>query len=406
MNFAQNKKQRVRARWWLRSLQVSAGFAFGLGFVLLVPAAEKEFEGDPFRGRKLFVEKRCVQCHSVWGHGGALGPDIVRVVARKSLASLAGSFWNHTPRMIEEMTERGYSWPIIDRGEMADILSYLYYLRLFDDPGDPNRGAAYFTSFRCVSCHAVGGRGGDVASELDRFAAYGSPVPLAQAMWNSGPEMRQTLVGTRTPIPEFVGDEMVDIQAFIRERGLRANGDGVELLSLPDPVRGQSVFRNKGCSKCHAKGRSGAPDLGEAALRMSVGQISGVLWNHSYAMQDRMRSAGIPLPRFENQELADVVSYLHFIGYRGGSGDAARGAVVFRDKGCAVCHEHQQIEAPDLLELHSEDDAIGLSAAMWNHAPEMHEQMAEYGVPWPKFEEGEMKDLVAFLREPPRKAEE
>jgi cytochrome c2 len=111
-----------------------------------------------------------------------------------------------------------------------------------------------------------------------------------------------------------------------------------------------------------------------------------------------MQSAGIRFPRFEEGELADVVSYLHFIGYRGRPGDAAAGAAVFRDKGCAVCHEHQQIQAPDLVDLHSRDDAIGLSAAMWNHAPEMHEQMAENDVPWPKFEEGEMEDLVTFLQ--------
>ncbi len=58
----------------------------------------------------------------------------------------------------------------------------------------------------------------------------------------------------------------------------------------------------------------------------------------------------------------------------------------------------------DFVEIHgdrkfSDDDAIGLSAAMWNHAPEMHELMAEHGVPWPKFEEGEMEDLVAFLKD-------
>ena len=71
---------------------------------------------------------------------------------------------------------------------------------------------------------------------------------------------------------------------------------------------------------------------------------------------------------------------------------------MFRDKGCAVCHQSDRGQAPDLAELHAGDDSIGLSAAMWNHAPEMHEVMAEYGVPWPKFEEGEMEDVVAFLQ--------
>ena len=198
-------------------------------------AADGELEGDPFRGRTLFVEKHCVQCHSVWGHGGTLGPEIVRVVAKKSLPTLAGSFWNHTPRMIEEMTERGYGWPVIDRTEMADILSYLYYVRLFDDPGDPDRGEAYYTSLRCEFCHALGGRGGDVAPALDRFAAYSSSVPLAQAMWNLGPEMQRSQMDTNTPIPEFIGDEMVDIQAHIRERGIRPDKERLQLPAAPRP---------------------------------------------------------------------------------------------------------------------------------------------------------------------------
>jgi cytochrome c2 len=399
MNGVRNDRRSSLVEFLTHVLSAVTGIGLGLGFALAGTAAENGIEGDPFNGRKLFVDKRCVQCHSVWGHGGSLGPEIVRVVARKSLPDLAGAFWNHTPRMIEEMTARGYNWPVIDRKEMADILSYLYYLRLFDDPGDPSRGAAYYTSLGCEACHALGGRGGDAGVPLDRFGAYGSPVPLAQAMWNAGPAMRQSQVDTGTPIPRFVADEMVDVQAYIRERGSGSDADGAKLLSLPDPARGERIFLEKGCSVCHVTGRSGAPDLGEAALRLTVGRISSVLWNHGFAMQDRMRSAGVPFPQFADQELADLVSYLYFVGYRGGLGDAARGAEVYRSKGCAVCHEEQQIPAPDLVDTHSRDDAIGLSAAMWNHAPQMHEQMAEYGIPWPKFEEGEMENLVAHLRE-------
>jgi cytochrome c2 len=367
-------------------------------------AEEGVLEGDPFRGRTLFVEKRCVQCHSVWGHGGTLGPEIVSVVARKSLPSLAGSFWNHTPRMIEEMTASGYSWPTLARREMADILSYLYYVRLFDEPGDPDRGATFYRSLRCEFCHSLGGRGGDSGPALDDYAAYGSPVPLAQAMWNSGPEMQQSQLSSGTPIPEFVGSEIVDMQAYIRASGIQREKRRSMLLPLPDPLRGEEIFRVKGCPDCHDPGGDGTPELGAAARRMTVGQISGVLWNHSYAMHDRMRKEGRAFPRFREHELADVISYLYFLSYQGRPGDASRGANVFRENGCSVCHETGTGQAPDLAELHAGDDSIGLSAAMWNHAPEMHEAMAEFGVSWPKFEEGEMEDMVAFLQASARRS--
>jgi cytochrome c2 len=134
---------------------------------------------------------------------------------------------------------------------------------------------------------------------------------------------------------------------------------------------------------------------------MTVAEICGILWNHTYAMKDRMRVAGIPFPQFEGNELADLISYLHFIGYRGRQGSPSRGAQVFEAKGCGACHVDQRFEAPDLASSHSSDDAIALSAAMWNHAPEMHQAMAEHGVAWPSFEQGDMEDLAAYLRNLP-----
>lgn len=386
-----------RGRWLRRAVTAAVVYAaaslacFGAG-------TEGLLEGNPFRGRVLFVEKLCTQCHSIWGHGGTVGPEIARVVAGKPLPQLSGEFWNHTPRMIDEMTVKGYAWPTLERREMADLLSYLYYLRMFDESGSPSRGAATFARLRCESCHSLGATGGDVGGSLDAFSSYASPIPLAQAMWNAGPAMQRSQIEHGTPIPQFSGGEMADIQAYIREHGRRPENERVHLLRLPDPASGEKVFFEKRCVVCHATRKSGAPDLGDAALRLTVAEISGILWNHSYAMQDRMRASGIPFPRFRGQEFADVVGYLHLLGYKGREGNASRGSQVFREKGCAACHEDQRIQAPDLAKEHSGDDVIALSAAMWNHAPEMHEAMAKNGVPWPQFEEGDVEDLVAYLR--------
>jgi cytochrome c2 len=389
---------RAPARYAGRWLAAAAALA-----LLAAPAVSEKgvrgiLEGNPFRGRTLFVDKLCNQCHSVWGHGDFSGPEIAQVVAGKSLPQLAGEFWNHTPRMIDEMRERGHEWPTLDREEMANILSYLYYLRLFDDPGSASRGAAAFARLRCESCHALGGRGGTVGGPLDRFSTYTSPVPLAEAMWNAGPAMQRAQIGRGSPIPEFSGGEMADLQAHIRESGLRPEGQRVQLLPLPDPVSGERVFRTKRCGSCHAGARAGTPDLGAATMRLTVAEISGVLWNHRYAMHDRMAAAGIPFPLFQGQEFADLIAYLHLLAYEGRAGDPVRGARVFREKGCATCHEGQLVQTPDLAGTHSGDDVIGLSAAMWNHAPAMHRAMAEHDVSWPHFEEGEVEDIVAYLR--------
>ena len=130
-------------------------FAATLALPGSAPRADEaaQLVGNPFRGRELLSEKLCTQCHSVWGHGGVLGPEMTAAVAGKSSMDLIGDFWNHTPRMIEAVTDRGYAWPTLDRGEMADLLSYLYYMRLFPEPGDATRGALVWSRSACGSCH-------------------------------------------------------------------------------------------------------------------------------------------------------------------------------------------------------------------------------------------------------------
>jgi len=361
-----------------------------------VSAQEDPLQGNPFNGRVLLKDKLCMQCHSVWGHGGVVGPDLSSAVAGKTWLGLVGDFWNHTPRMIDAIGAKGYEWPKLDRGEMADILAYLYYLRLFDEPGNPQLGSVAFHRLRCSSCHMLGGEGGAGGGALDEFSSFASPVRLAQAMWNAGPAMQRMQLGRGASIPSFAGNEIAHIQAFIRSQALREDR-GVGLLPLPDPRKGREVFENKRCGVCHRGSRGAGPDLATSSLHLTVSEISAILWNHSYAMFDRMQSAGISFPRFEESEMADLISYLHFIGFFSEDGDAAEGEAVFRDRGCAGCHAGDGAEAMDLASSDAISDPIALSAAMWNHAPEMHGLMADLAIVWPKFESGEMEDLAAYL---------
>jgi len=133
-------------------------------------------------------------------------------------------------------------------------------------------------------------------------------------------------------------------------------------------------------------------------MNLSVSEISAILWNHSYVMFASMRSAGISSPRFTGNEMADLISYLHFLGFFSEAGSPDRGAIVFRDRGCARCHAGPTARAIDLGSSKATADSISLATAMWNHAPEMHELMAELAVAWPKFGPGEMEDLSAYLR--------
>jgi cytochrome c2 len=216
-------------------------------------------------------------------------------------------------------------------------------------------------------------------------------------MWNAGPAMQPAQLRRWKMLSIFTAGEIADIQAYIRANGFRSDRR-IELLPLPDPTRGKSVFKEKRCDACHHPAGGEAPDLTESTLNLTVSEISGKLWNHSYAMSDWMRGRGIPFPRFEGTEMADLISYLYFLGFVGRGGNAERGSAVFDEKGCMRCHAGADALAIDLSQSEVVHDSIALSAAMWNHAPEMHELMAEQAVAWPKFEAGDMEDLATYLR--------
>ncbi len=383
------------------ALQIHAAISIVVAVVWLAvaanAAAQPAPEGSPFRGRELFQQKTCSTCHSVWGHGGSLGPEITIAVAGKTWDELVGAFWNHTPRMIDEMARRGHAWPTLDPQEMSDILAYLYYLSLFDQPGDPVRGADTYARLQCVSCHALGESAQRVGGPLDRFGAFSSPLPLAQAMWNAGPRMQQEQLRGGHPIPQFTGHEMADLQAYIRTEG-RRQGKTIELQIVPNPARGAEVYRTKSCGVCHDSGNGRVPDITRAALSKSAADITGLLWNHSYAMSAAMHARGVSFPRFSGSELSDLIAHLHFRGYVGKEGDPARGSTVFAEKGCAGCHTTGVGGAPNLAAALQKTNPSELASAMWNHAPQMHRLMAEKGPFWPKFEPGEMRNLVAYLR--------
>ena len=110
---------------WILFAAVPAGF---VSQALALQSEKDLLSGNPIRGRELFVSKGCLECHSIRGVGGTVGPDLGLKVFNKSVYEIGGILWNHSPFMAQKMAQMGIRRPEFDASERLDLSSFLYFL--------------------------------------------------------------------------------------------------------------------------------------------------------------------------------------------------------------------------------------------------------------------------------------
>ncbi|MBI4454406.1 MAG: c-type cytochrome [Acidobacteria bacterium] len=388
---------KIRSAFWGGSL---ATLLVAFWSPALASGVEKGLlSGNPVHGRQLFVSKGCIECHSVRGVGGRIGPDLGLKVFNKSVYEIGGILWNHSPFMSRKMAQMAIQRPQFTPEEMLDLISFLYFLNYFDPPGNVRVGRQLWVEKRCADCHSSGER--PLGPPLEKMQSPPTSVFLAQSMWNHSARMLEMFRRLNVEPPTFQGTEMVDLAAYIRQAHRNPRR---QLFSLGDPRQGEGLFDSKGCASCHSSsgGRgSQAPDLSGPQFQASVSQITGQMWNHLPRMYDRMIRQGLRFPTFSGEEMNHLISYLYSLAYVGKPGDAQKGAIAFREKRCVTCHgqpgKNQQRLGPDLATVQT-DSPLGAIPLMWNHAMEMEGKMQQNQIAWPRFEGSEMADLQAYLR--------
>jgi cytochrome c551/c552 len=357
---------------------------------------------DPLVGSRVFGVKGCVKCHAVNGAGGKIGPDLGRIERPRTFFDLAAGLWNHAPRMAERMRQLGIVRPELDARETGDLVAFLFSVDYFDPPGRPEVGRRLFSEKRCVVCHQVGGVGGVVGPNLDTLKQYASPIYLATAMWNHGPQMAEVMRARKIPRPSFKGTELADLLAYVGAAapGLRQG----PLYVLPGrAAEGRALFAQKRCIDCHSvRGQGGriAPDLAERSRRLSIGGFAAAMWNKAPAMLEAMKARSVPVPRITPEEMADIVAYLYSVRYFAVGGDPRQGALIAASKGCLGCHAlggERGKPASDLSRARGLDSPAAVLSALWNHSfiaalpPERTKTV------WAEIGAEEMAHLTAFL---------
>ncbi len=267
--------------------------------------------GDARKGERLFTDKACVQCHSVGGTGGSVGPALDRLKRANSPVLVAAAMWNHGPRMAEAMRARGIPRPTFEGQELVDLIAYIVSAAKDGAgeteqvvPGTPDRGQKLFTDRKCAACHPVAGRGPRVGPDLGGPGHHISLTQFAARMWNHGPAMAARMKERGIDVPALSGQDMADILAYLYvshyfdERGSAA--------------RGRQLVQAKGCLTCHAvRGRGGrvAADFATSTVvRTPTGFVAG-LWNHSKLMEAQAEKQRVAWPELSGRDLADLSAY-------------------------------------------------------------------------------------------------
>ena len=383
----------------------STWLAITFGALLCLPRpshAQSASVQNPLAGARVFGSKGCSNCHAVNGAGGKVGPDLGRIQANRSFSDLAAAMWNHLPAMAGRMKERHQPFPQLNFTEAGDLIAFLFTQNYFQGSGNVESGKKLFSQKRCIQCHQIGGVGGVRGPSLDAIGQSGSPMNVAAAMWNHGPEMTEIMRAEGIERPNLNASELRDLVAYLKAATPASTGAPVGILP-GNANDGRALFEKKQCIKCHSiQGRGGnvGPDLGRRGLHRDFNDFAAALWNKAPAMLKAMKIRNITVPALTPGEMADIVAYLRSFQYFGEPGNADRGRQLFWEKQCLSCHTlngRGGKGAPDLAQAKELASPAAVIAALWSHGGLMRDSSPEANRFWPQLKSDEVAHLMAFF---------
>src|SRR5262249_1817427 len=135
---------------------------------------------------------------------------------------------------------------------------------------------------------------------------------------------------------------------------------------------------------------TGANALPPRLKNQTLTDIAVDMWNH----QPRMAAAP---PMLTADEMREIASFLWAEQFFSGGGSASAGERVFTNKRCASCHNDPASGAPKLTGTGRTYSGATMVSALWHHGPRMLDQMKAKNIAWPRFEDRDMGNLIAYL---------
>jgi mono/diheme cytochrome c family protein len=266
-------------------------------FAYFYAARRFERPGDAGRGKQAWSARHCAECHAISGTGAGPGKPVNSWESLGDPLIMAQQMWNHSSNMRDAFRAKQLAWPRLTGQELTDILVYLQNLpetrnlaANFTFPPIQN-GATLFQEKGCAGCHR-----GKLELSNRLHGRSMTLTDVAVTMWNHADKMAQVP-------PTLNQEEMRQIVAYVWSKQFSGE-DG-------NAGRGKHIFTAKNCATCHNDPSSGAPNLASRQGSYSAVSMVAALWNHGPGMLRTMQQKNIPWPRFDGNDMADLIAYLN-----------------------------------------------------------------------------------------------
>jgi cytochrome c2 len=174
-----------------------------------------EIPGKAERGWVVF-QSRCIQCHSVRGQGGSVGPELG---PERDFPLATGQFasvlWNHAPAMLRQASENGIPPPVLQGNEIADLRTFLASLRYFEPAGSPLVGERVFSERGCAACHGLMAEGTKIGPGLRSGKEAFTTISFTAALWRHGPRMIDRAEELGIPWPTLKPTDIGNLVSFL-----------------------------------------------------------------------------------------------------------------------------------------------------------------------------------------------
>jgi putative heme-binding domain-containing protein len=222
-------------------------------------ALQNPFQTDEDReaGEKTFVSQ-CASCHGRDGRGTTAGPDLSTGQFKR--ASTDEGIFQIINKGIPGTTMPGFQ---INARPMWQVVAFIRSLSRNRDtralPGDPQKGAALFTSTGCAGCHEIDGKGGHAGPSL---SSIGRRRTLA--------ELRQSITDPQASASSEFWTARIETKDGRKFAGRRLNEDTFSIQIL-DGKAGLVTVLKSDQPKIEIDRRSPMPPL---ALKLTPAQLN------------------------------------------------------------------------------------------------------------------------------------